>query len=48
MDQLKYDVIKEFEDGTALWYEPITDEVDGFVLRGPNDEVIKVWTENRF
>lgn len=48
MNCLEYGVIKEFENGVALWYEPVTDEIDGFVLRGPNDEVIKVWTENHF
>lgn len=43
MNQLEYGIIREFENGTTLWYEPITDDFDGFVLRGFNGEVIKIW-----
>lgn len=48
MEQLKYGIIKEFEDGTILWYEPITDTIDGFVLRKYDfveeiDEIIRIW-----
>lgn len=52
MEQLRYGLIEEFEDGTTLWYEPITDTIDGFVLRKHYfveefneeiDEVIRIW-----
>ena len=41
--QLTYGVIKEFKNGTTLWYEPITDELDGFALRGADDQIIQTW-----
>lgn len=33
MKELDYGVVVEFENGTELWFEPFTDEMDGFVLR---------------
>ena len=44
---LVYGIIREFEDGTTLWYEPITDETDGFVLRGNEGYVQTVYSEKR-
>ena len=44
IDELKYGTVKEFEIGTTLWYEPVTDVIDGFVLRGYDGNIIKVWT----
>lgn len=43
MQRLMYGVIKNFDDGTSLWYEPITDEIDGFVLRDYNGNIIRMW-----
>ena len=40
---LIYGFIKEFKDGTTLWYEPITDEVSGFVLKMSEDSIIRTW-----
>lgn len=44
VDELKYGTVKEFENDTTLWYEPVTDAIDGFVLRGHDGNIIKVWT----
>lgn len=35
-----YGIIKENPNGTTLWYEPITDEVDGFVLRSSKGYIL--------
>ena len=43
MNKLDYGVVREFKDGTTLWYEPITDEINGFVLRDRDGYIIKVW-----
>lgn len=43
MNKLDYGIIKEFKDDTTLWYEPITDEINGFVLRDRDGYIIKVW-----
>ena len=45
MNKLKYGIIKEFEDGIILWFEPITDTIDGFVLRKPDQSIIGIWRE---
>ena len=42
--KLEYGIVKEFGDGTVLWYEPITDNIDGFVLRTAYGDMKKVWT----
>lgn len=42
-DSLTYGIIKEFKNGTSLWYEPITDNLDGFVLRATDDDIIEIW-----
>ena len=44
MEQLTYGFIKEFEDGTTLWYEPIADTVDGFTLRKQDGSIIQIYT----
>ena len=38
-----YGVIREFENGNVLWYEPITDEIDGFVLRDNDGSIVRTW-----
>jgi hypothetical protein len=38
-DEFEYGIIAEFQN-TILWYEPITDEVNGFVLRQKEDSGI--------
>ena len=43
MKQLEYGLIKEFENGTTLWYERVTDILDAFVLRGPDGYIIDMW-----
>ena len=43
MKQLMYGIIKEFEDHTILWYEPITDMIDGFVLRKQDGSIIRIY-----
>lgn len=43
MNQLEYGIIKEFNNGTTLWYEPITDNLDGFVLRGIDGDIIDIY-----
>ena len=30
---LAYGCVRQYQDGTSLWYEPISDTEDGFVLR---------------
>ena len=44
---LAYGIIRKFENGTTLWYEPITDEIDGFVLRENKGCVQTVYSEKR-
>lgn len=44
MEQLRCGLIEEFEDGTTLWYEPITDVIDGFTLRKQDGSIIQIWT----
>lgn len=39
-ENLDYGLIREFKD-TDLWFEPITDEIDGFVLRSKDGVEIK-------
>ena len=45
MDKLGYGVIKEY-DNFDLWYEPITDEIDGFVLRDKNGGIVSVFSKD--
>lgn len=44
--ELTYGVITEFENGNVLWYEPITDEINGFVLRTSEGFIVCEWTTN--
>ena len=39
-DEFEYGVVAKFEN-TLLWYEPITDEINGFVLRHKEDSSIR-------
>ena len=43
-EKLGYGLIEEFEDGTTLWYEPITDVIDGFTLRKRDGSIIRIYT----
>jgi hypothetical protein len=42
--ELDYGCIKEYDD-CDLWFEPITDIIDGFVIRDKNDGIIKIFME---
>jgi hypothetical protein len=46
MDELEYGVIKEYTD-YDIWYEAITDEIDGFVLRDKNGAILKTFSEDQ-
>lgn len=46
MDKLEYGIVKEFKDGTTLWYEPVTDTLDAFVLRDSNEGIINIGKDN--
>lgn len=41
---LTYGCVAEFLNDTSLWFEPITDEIDGMVLRVSDGSIIQVWT----
>lgn len=41
---LNYGLVMRFRDGTDLYYEPLTDEIDGFVLRANDGDMLKSWT----
>lgn len=40
---LTYGCVAEFLNDTSLWFEPITDEIDGMVLRDGNASIIEMW-----
>ena len=42
-DEIEYGIIKEFENGKVLWFEPITDDSNGFVLRNDDGNIISIW-----
>lgn len=43
---LQYGIIRKIGNDMMLWYEPITDEIDGFVLRDVReDSIIAIYTE---
>lgn len=42
IDFENYGIVKEYENCT-LWFEPITDELNGFVLRTKTDAIIEVY-----
>lgn len=46
-EELIYGIVREYSNGTALWFEPITDELDGFVLRKSGGLIQTVFSEER-
>jgi hypothetical protein len=40
---LTYGCIAEFLNDTSLWFEPITDEMDGIVLRDEDAGIVQIW-----
>ena len=40
---LTYGCVAEFLNDTSLWFEPITDEVDGLVLRDGDANIMLMW-----
>lgn len=45
---LTYGCVAEFLNDTSLWFEPITDKIDGLVLRDGNDSIIQMWMPINF
>ncbi|NBK99401.1 MAG: hypothetical protein EOM50_15545 [Erysipelotrichia bacterium] len=45
--ELVYGIVMEYSNGTTLWFEPITDELDGFVLRKSGGSIQTVFSEDR-
>jgi hypothetical protein len=45
--ELSYGIVKKYDNGTTLWFEPITDETDGFVLRKSGSTIQSVFSEKR-
>lgn len=44
MEILQYGIIKEFDNNTVLWFEPITEHIDGFVIREKDtDKIISIY-----
>ena len=41
---LVYGIILEMDGGEQLWFEPITDVLDGIVLRDKDDGILRVWS----
>lgn len=39
---ITYGIVGRFE-GLEVWFEPITDEIDGFVIREPNGHIVRVY-----
>lgn len=48
MKELDYGVVVTFDDGTELWLEAITDEIDGFVLRDKDGNGIAMFREDEW
>lgn len=44
--QLKYDLIKEYDD-YDIFFEPITDTIDGFVIRSKEGYILKIYSEDK-
>ena len=40
---LTYGCVAEFLNGTSLWFEPVTDEIDGMVLKDDDANIILTW-----
>lgn len=47
MSSLDYGVIYKFDNGYGLWYEPVTDILDGFVIRDSKDNIYTVFSEDK-
>ena len=45
--ELVYGIVREYSNGTTLWFEPITDELDGVVLRKSGGSIQSVFSEDR-
>ncbi len=45
--ELSYGIVKKYENGTTLWFEPVTDELDGFILRKSGSLVESVLSKVR-
>lgn len=45
--ELSYGIVKKYDNGTTLWFEPVTDELDGFVLRKSGSLVESVFSKVR-
>lgn len=43
----KYGIKCRCSNGNDIWYEPLTDEVDGWVERAPDGSIVKVTMDNR-
>jgi len=48
MKVLDYGVVAEFDNSMELWLEPITDEIDGFVLRDKGGNGIAMFPESKW
>lgn len=48
MKELDYGVVVQFDDGTELWLEAITDEIDGFILRDKDGNGIAMFAEDEW
>ena len=46
-NELTYGIIREYANGTTLWFEPITDTLDGFILRKSDHSIKTVFSEER-
>lgn len=45
--ELSYGIVREYNNGTTLWFEPITDELDGFVLRKSDGTIQTIFSKDR-
>lgn len=45
--ELSYGIVKKYDNDTTLWFEPVTDELDGFVLRKSGSLVESVFSKVR-
>lgn len=45
--ELSCGIIKKYKNETTLWFEPIADETDGFVLRKSGSTIQSVFSEKR-
>jgi hypothetical protein len=46
MKKLEYGIVKEF-DNYDLWFEPITDKIDGLVIRNKEGCILDVFIKDR-